>query len=56
MWDSIAYTQCGTAQAVNAILEANEDYRDTVIFGAGVELTIPDYETPVTSILPPWRQ
>jgi len=39
------------------IIQANPDYADTLIFGAGVSLLIPvveNIETPET--LPPWRR
>ena len=56
MWDSIAYKCYGDAAGINALMDANEDYIDTVVFPAGVTLTVPDYTKPVTSTLPPWRR
>ena len=56
MWDSIAYKCYGDVAGINALMDANEDYIDTVVFPAGVTLTVPDYTKPVTSTLPPWRR
>ena len=55
-WDGIAKRIYGTEKAMNVLLEANELYADTAVFGAGVVLEVPDYEPPKTDILPPWRR
>jgi hypothetical protein len=41
---------------MSRLLEANERHRETVIFGAGVELSVPDIDAPVTLNLPPWKK
>ena len=47
LWDGIA----------NALLEANQQYADIVVFPAGIILDVPDYEKPTpTNLLPPWRR
>lgn len=56
MWDGIAKKMYGTEQAINILLEANQQHNNTVIFSAGVELTVPDYEPPRVELLPPWRR
>lgn len=56
MWDSIAYKCYSDEAGINALMDANDDYIDTVVFPAGVTLTVPDYTKLVTSTLPPWRR
>lgn len=55
-WDGIAKRLYGTEAAMNVLLEANPNYIDTAVFSAGVVLTVPEYEAPRTSLLPPWRR
>ncbi len=56
MWDSIAKSCYGSELGMNALMEANCRYIDIVVFPAGIELTVPEYNKPETSNLPPWRQ
>lgn len=56
MWDSIAKKLYGTEKAMNALLCANQRHADTVVFGSGVELVVPEYAAPKTELLPPWRR
>lgn len=56
MWDSIAHKLYGTEEALNVLLEANQQYKDYVVLPAGLVLNIPDYNAPVSSELPPWRR
>ena len=56
MWDLIAKRLYGDEAALNVLLEANQQYADTVVFPSGVVLKVPEYTAPVTSILPPWRR
>lgn len=57
MWDGIAKKLYDDESGVNALLEANQQYADIVVFPAGIILDVPDYEksTP-TNLLPPWRR
>ena len=55
-WDSIAYELYGAEEGMNALLDVNNDYRQTVIFPSGIVLTVPEYTKPSTSNLPPWRR
>lgn len=56
MWDSIAFKLYGTENGMNTLLEANQQHADVVIFGADIVLTVPEYNQPKTSTLPPWRR
>lgn len=56
MWDIIAKKQLGSEGYMHELIEANPAYVDTVLFSAGVVLTIPDIETPKPSTLPPWKR
>ena len=56
MWDLIAKRNYGTEKAMHVLLEANQQYSDIVVFGAGIVLNIPEYEAPTPDTLPPWRR
>ena len=59
MWDLIAYrmySNVGREMCMGALLGVNEEHRETVIFGAGVELAVPDIDAPETLNLPPWKK
>jgi phage tail protein X len=57
MWDAIAYKIFGNELYMNELLEANETYRNTAIFPAGIILNIPDINVIQSSkILPPWKR
>ena len=57
MWDGIAKKLYDDESGVNALLEANQQYADIVVFPAGIILDVPDYEKPTpTSLIPPWRR
>ncbi len=56
-WDMIAvkvYPDLGGEKFTSALIDANPKYVETVIFGAGVELEIPDVSVPASKTLPPW--
>ena len=55
-WDIVSYKMLGSEMYKNAILEVNLASRETVIFPAGVYLTIPDIEPEVSEDLPPWKR
>ena len=46
MWDGIAKKLYDDESGVNALLEANQQYADIVVFPAGIILDVPDYEKP----------
>jgi len=56
-FDGIAYDEYGNECYATNIIEYNQTYVDVLIFGEGVELTLPVYDTDTTpETLPPWRQ
>ena len=56
-FDSLALHYYNNEQLASAIIQANLDYCDTLIFEAGVTLTIPDVSTvALPETLPPWRR
>ncbi len=56
MWDVIAKKVYDDEAGMNVLMEANTDYTEVVVFPAGVYLTVPDWDAPATSLLPPWRR
>ena len=55
-WDMIAKNELGSESYTSKLIEANTDYIDTVIFPAGVALTLPTITTPIPASLPPWKR
>ncbi|TDL57842.1 phage tail protein [Paenibacillus dendritiformis] len=55
-WDIIALQQMGSEPQMTVLMRANPDYIDTVIFGSGVELQIPEPQPEADDDLPPWRE
>ncbi|MDR1471573.1 MAG: tail protein X [Synergistaceae bacterium] len=58
-WDYIAYLlypRVGREMCMGKLLEANEEHREVVIFGAGATLNVPDIEIPIAPKLPPWKR
>ncbi len=56
-WDLIAYREYagyGGEKLTSELICANPEYAETVIFGAGAELEIPEAHVPVSKSLPPW--
>ncbi len=56
IWDNIALKEMGGERYTSALMEANPEYLDTVIFSAGTVLTIPDIDTPIPKTLAPWKK
>lgn len=56
MWDMIAFKTLGDESYTSQLIEANPGYRKTVIFGAGVVLTLPEVEIQTAEDLPPWKR
>lgn len=53
----IAFKLYGDEKRAKELVEANLKYVETVIFSAGIVLTIPEVtDTEDTSSLPPWKQ
>lgn len=55
-FDIIAYKFYGNEKQAIKIIEANINYANIIVFGAGTELNIPDIEIAQTSNLPPWKR
>ena len=55
-WDGIAVKVYGDEKYMNELLEANQAYREIIIFPANVSLSLPDIQTQATTILPPWKK
>ncbi|WP_213024358.1 tail protein X [Brevibacillus reuszeri] len=56
MWDAIAYKELGNEQYMTALIDANPEHIDTVVFSGGVRLIIPAIEEPEPDTLPPWKR
>ena len=56
MWDLIAFKVYGREVCMAELLAANETYRHTAIFPAGIKLTLPEIDLPKASTLPPWKR
>ena len=56
-FDGLALKYYTDEKLASAIIQANLDYCDTLIFEAGVVLTIPEASTvTLPETLPPWRR
>lgn len=55
MWDLIAYRMYGNEYKMHVLMDANPDHITTVIFPAGIVLTIPAIDTEKPQNLPPWK-
>lgn len=56
MWDGISKKVYGNEKYAGEIMKANPEYAEVYIFGAEVELNIPDIDlTPKPKLMPPWR-
>lgn len=55
MWDMIAYKMYGDEYKMHYLMDANPNYVDTVIFSAGIVLTVPELTSSETANLPPWK-
>ncbi|MCY9543280.1 tail protein X [Paenibacillus alvei] len=54
-WDIIALQQMGSELQMTVLMQANSGHIETVVFGSGVELLIPEPQPEVDADLPPWR-
>ena len=58
-WDMIAfkaYEGLGGEKLTSLLIDANPQYRETVIFKAGVVLDVPEAYIPASKTLPPWMR
>lgn len=56
MWDGIAKRTLGSEYYMSELIDANPEYRETVIFSANIRLMIPDVAMPTPQTLPPWKR
>lgn len=56
MWDTVAYKVMGSEKHTDALMKANVEHAHTVVFPAGVVLTIPEVEAEISAELPPWKR
>jgi len=56
-WDGIAFRLWGREHLMSALLQANPDHADVLVFSAGIVLNVPEVNVnaiqPITE-LPPW--
>lgn len=55
-WDLIAYKILGSEVYMEGLLNANQEYKDFIVFPANINLTVPEITVPTVSTLPPWRR
>ena len=58
-WDMIAFRlwrSQGGEKNISTLIEANEQYKDYVIFPAGIVLNVPEIEDMTAQSIPPWRR
>lgn len=55
-WDGIAFKLYGDENLMTLLLNANPEQAETVIFGAGVRLVVPDKPEETADDLPPWKR
>lgn len=55
-WDGIAVKVYGDEKYMNELLEANQAYREIIIFPVNVSLSLPNIQTQIATILPPWKK
>ncbi|MNP84072.1 hypothetical protein D3C76_1832150 [compost metagenome] len=55
-WDGIAFKLSGAEANMTALIQANLDYAEYVIFPAGITLNVPTFEINESDTLPPWLQ
>lgn len=56
MFDAIAWRELGSCKHTDKLIDANRNHISTFIFGAGIELIIPDINDKRASPLPPWKR
>lgn len=54
-WDTIARTVYGDEYHADALMRANREHLDTVVFSGGVELATPTVTDDRAGTLPPWK-
>lgn len=54
-WDRIAKRLYGDERRMDKLIQANPDRRATLVFSAGIVLSVPAVDTTQTAELPPWK-
>lgn len=54
-WDAIAFRVFGDEYLMHHLIDANPQYREIVVFPAGVRLVVPEVPEEETVELPPWK-
>jgi hypothetical protein len=52
----IAFNVYGDERKMHYLMDANKEHVETVIFPAGIPLTVPTLSTVQTANLPPWKR
>jgi len=55
-WDKISFEQYDSYDHIEALMLANKEHMETVMFSGGVMLTIPDVTVKASTNLPPWKR
>lgn len=55
-WDLISYKVYGTSRHIGLLMENNYGLLDTFMFGAGIEIMVPELTEDQTDDLPEWRK
>lgn len=53
-WDLIAYKLWGSEYLLPLLLEANQKYRNVIIFSGGINLTVPVIDISIYTERPSW--
>ena len=56
MWDSIAYSQLGSTDYTDRLMNLNPAYQNYYSFPAGIVLTLPEPVYKINKKLPPWKR
>ncbi len=56
MWDVIAKRELGGERYTDLLMKSNPAYLGVVVFPAGMILVIPEIDTPIPEVLPPWKR
>ena len=55
-WDMIALSEYGSEAKADKLMQANDQYIETAVFGAGIVLEVPELEEAALDTLPPWKR
>lgn len=55
-WDLIAKRELGSEMLMHALMAANPQYRDLIVFPAGKRLALPQVSPRPEEVPPPWKR